>query len=109
MSKPLQNLFQEIPQQLDQERFDPLFSNGDHIRIERILSRGQSSPESGWYDQAENEWIVLVEGEAILEFKDGSSKHLKKGDHLNIPKHMQHRVLWTDPDNTTIWLAVFYN
>jgi len=37
------------------------------------------------------------------------SKELKTGDFLNIPVHQKHRVEWTTPDETMIWLAVFYD
>ena len=33
---------------------------------------------------------------------------LQKGDYLHIPAHVKHKVLWTDPDNITLWLCVFY-
>ncbi|MFP8878842.1 MAG: phosphoribosylaminoimidazole carboxylase, partial [Myxococcota bacterium] len=36
------------------------------------------------------------------------SARLGPGDHLNIPAHTRHRVAWTDPDQATIWLAIFY-
>ena len=40
--------------------------------------------------------------------EDGSVKRLDTGDHVNIPAHTKHRVSWTDPEQETIWLAVFY-
>ena len=103
----LQNLFVDIPAQLDSERCERLVSQGA-VTIERILSRGQSSPDSGWYDQTEDEWVVVLEGEAILTFADGRDYHLHAGDHLLIPAHSQHRVSWTPSDRTTIWLAVHF-
>ena len=30
------------------------------LRIERIVSWGQCSPEGFWYDQEEDEWVCLV-------------------------------------------------
>lgn len=78
------------------------------VRIERIVSHGQCSPQTGWYDQDEHEWVVVVQGRATLGFEDGASVALSAGDHVNIPAHVKHRVAWTDPDQLTVWLAVFY-
>ncbi|WP_341503934.1 cupin domain-containing protein [Gallaecimonas sp. GXIMD4217] len=103
----MKNLFSALPTQLDEERFDELLK-ADHIRIERILSHGHSSPAEGWYDQDEHEWVLVLAGAGELEFEDGRRVRLERGDHLDIPAHSRHRVSWTEPDQTTIWLAVFY-
>jgi cupin 2 domain-containing protein len=78
------------------------------VRIERIVSRGHSSPETGWYDQEQNEWVVVLRGAASVVFEDGRSIDLKEGDFLDIPAHSRHRVDWTDPKAATVWLAVHY-
>ncbi|MCH7548676.1 MAG: cupin domain-containing protein [Candidatus Krumholzibacteriota bacterium] len=79
------------------------------VRIERIVSHGHASPEGFWYDQDENEWVVLLAGAARLRFEsDNKTIELGPGDHVNIPAHTRHRVDWTQPDTDTIWLAVFY-
>ena len=62
------------------------------IRIERIVSKGHSSPDKGWYDQDENEWVMVVEGKAILEFEGGSKRELSTGDYINIPAHVKHKI-----------------
>lgn len=103
----LQNLLANIPSRLDNEQFEPIAHKGS-VTIERILSRGHSSPAAGWYDAKEDEWVLLVEGEAILEFADGHQHRLQRGDHLLIPAHCRHRVAWTPADRTTIWLAVHF-
>ncbi|MDD2558278.1 MAG: cupin domain-containing protein [Desulfuromonadaceae bacterium] len=102
------NLFASIPAKIDEEVFEALLTR-TNVRIERILSHGQSTPAQTWYDQDEHEWVVVLEGCGILEFEDGTEITLRKGDHLNIPAHEKHRVKWTDPDTVTIWLAVFYS
>ncbi|MDN3685131.1 cupin domain-containing protein [Vibrio sinaloensis] len=79
-----------------------------HVRIERILSHGQSSPETGWYDQDEHEWVLVLSGFGVLEFEDGREVRLEAGDYLNIPAHCKHKVQQTSPDEVTVWLAVFY-
>lgn len=78
------------------------------LRIERIISQGQSSPAVGWYDQDENEWVMVLEGAACILLEDGSERRLEKGDYLTLPAHTKHKVSWTDPDRLTVWLAVFY-
>ncbi|MCK0188319.1 hypothetical protein MWU31_24325, partial [Aeromonas hydrophila] len=37
-----------------------------------------------------------------------SCVQLVRGDHINIPARQKHRVEWTHPDMTTVWLCVFY-
>ena len=103
----MHNIFDSIPDNLDAEIFDRLV-DGDGIHIERIISKGHSSPESGWYDQDKNEWLIVLKGEAILLFADESPVNLKTGDFIDIPAHKKHRVEWTDPGTETIWLAVHY-
>ena len=79
------------------------------LRIERIVSQGHQEPASGWYDQDEHEWVLLLRGRARLEFADGSTHTLAAGDYLHLPAHTRHRVAWTDPTQPSIWLAVFYS
>lgn len=101
------NMFEAIPDSLDEELFDQLVRS-EHVRIERIVSTGQKSPASGWYDQKDNEWVMVVKGAARLYFDDQTSVHLREGDFINIPAHRKHSVDWTDPHRETIWLAVHY-
>jgi len=103
----MDNLFSGIPTNLTTECFETLLC-ADHVRIERIVSRGHTSPAHGWYDQDENEWVMVMQGAAILTFADGREMSLKRGDFVNIPAHDKHRVSWTDPQQETIWLAIFY-
>jgi cupin 2 domain-containing protein len=102
------NIFASIPERIPEEMFEDLLKT-DHIRIERILSQGQTSPAEGWYDQAEHEWVLVLEGSGILQFEDGKEITLNKGDFYHIAPHVRHRVGWTDPDRVTVWLAVFFN
>jgi cupin 2 domain-containing protein len=101
------NIFDGLPENLSNEVFEDIVRT-PNMRIERIVSQGNASPEAGWYDQEENEWVIVLEGSAAILFEDGRQVVLKKGDHLNIPTHARHKVLWTDPRGLTIWLAVFY-
>lgn len=102
------NLFHNIPPQLPEEIADTLAAS-DHIRIERIVSRGQCSPPGFWYDQEQHEWVLLLKGEASLRIA-GSDEPvcLAPGDYLNIAAHVRHRVESTSATEDTVWLAVFY-
>lgn len=103
----MNNIFDAIPEQLDSEVFEKLIDSKG-VTIERIISKGHKSPEAGWYDQAQNEWVLLLSGEAMLIFEDESSLRLKAGDYINIPAHKKHKVEWTTAETETVWLAVFY-
>lgn len=100
------NLLSQIPATLPDELITTLLE-ADNIRIERIVSHGQTSPENFWYDQDQDEWVMLVKGAARLQFQNEAIE-MTAGDFVNIPAHRRHRVEWTDPDQLTIWLAVFY-
>ena len=101
------NIFDSLPNDLSVEVSEEII-HALTIRIERIVSKGHSSPDKGWFDQDENEWVMVVEGKAILEFEGGSKRELSTGDYINIPAHVKHKVVQTDPNQITIWLAIFY-
>lgn len=101
------NIFAALPEDLSREVFEDLCRSRS-VRIERIVSKGHTSPETGWYDQEENEWVMVLKGRATLEFEDGTVCSLAAGDYVNIPAHAKHKVAWTEPDEETVWLAVFY-
>jgi len=103
-----ENLFTGIPAELSEELLTTIH-RGDGVRIERIVSQGQSSPQGFWYNQDENEWIIVLEGSAAIEFEEGTEVlELHRGSYLNIPAHVRHRVAWTDPHQKTVWLAIHY-
>jgi cupin 2 domain-containing protein len=103
----MQNLFTLIPGARADEVFEQILNAGP-VRIERIVSRGHASPASGWYDQDEEEWVLVLQGSGKILFEDGPEFLLCPGDYLNIPAQQKHKVTWTDPAGPTIWLAVFY-
>ncbi len=90
------------------EVFDVLL-RAENVRIERIVSHGQASPQGFWYDQSEHEWVVVLRGEARLRFQDDDrTVTMKAGDFVQIAAHRRHRLEWTTPDEPTIWLAIHY-
>ena len=104
----MNNLFTNLPTDLPKELVEVLAEN-KHVRIERIVSTGHTSPEGFWYDQEDAEWVVVLKGEAKLHFEgDDEPIHMKMGDFVNIPAHRKHRIEWTTPDEPTVWLAVHY-
>jgi cupin 2 domain-containing protein len=82
---------------------------GSSFRLERIVSTGQVTPPGQWYDQPEAEWVVLLSGAARLQFEDESDvRELLPGDYLLIAPHRRHRVEWTDQQQPTVWLAIYF-
>jgi len=104
---PINNIFSGIPEKLKNELFEALLQTPG-FRMERIVSQCQCSPEGFWYDQDENEWVMLLKGKAGLRFAGEEVVILQPGDYINIPQHCRHRVEWTDPDQETVWLVVYY-
>ena len=100
------SIFTGIPAQLPTELCQTLLS-APNIRVERIVSKGHCSGDNDWYDQDQDEWVMLVQGAARLIFADDSAIELKPGDYVFIPAHCKHRVDWTSPDTETIWLAIY--
>ncbi len=101
------SIFADIPKQLPEELCQTLLTKPT-IRIERIVSKGHISTDGFWYDQPEDEWVLLLQGRARLRFfEDASSVELAEGDYLLIPAHCKHRVDWTMPTEETIWLAIY--
>ena len=108
MNAVITNIFKNIPEQLPEELTECLCKR-ETVQLERIISRGHSTPAGQWYDQAQDEWVMLLQGQAILLYEIGpKSIHLIAGDYLLIPAHTRHRVDWTQPDVDTIWLAAHF-
>lgn len=105
--KPLQaaagNLFDAAHTELTAEEFLPLLQS-ETTCIERIVSHGTASPPGFWFDQPDDEWVMVVSGKAELAFEDGRQLVMQAGDWITIPAHSRHRVESTTAD--TIWLAV---
>lgn len=101
------NIFNQIPTDLKEEIFEDIIKT-ENLKIERIISYGQSSPKSAWYEQKENEWVIVLKGEAVLSYENSADVNLKTGEYVNIPAFTKHRVSWTLPNAETIWLAIHY-
>jgi cupin 2 domain-containing protein len=103
---PVNNIFAEISDQIPEEIFECILKQKNLV-IERIVSKGHVTLAGQWYDQAGDEWVLLIQGQATLLFEENRRLvRLNPGDYLLIPAHARHRVEWTLPDFNTIWLAV---
>ena len=102
------NLFATIPADLPEELVQTIVSAAS-LRVERIVSRGHASPAGFWYDQPQNEWVLLVSGAARVRFEgEAESVAMKPGDYLHVAARRRHRVEWTAPGVDTVWLAIHY-
>lgn len=102
------NIYENIEVPVAGDERTELLSHSGGVRIERIVSNGHISPKEFWYDETDDEWVLIVRGSARLRFKNPDEViELSAGDSVMIPAHRRHRVDWTTPDSPTIWLAVF--
>jgi len=102
------NLFKDLPETPESEVLQTLLHTR-HVRIDRIVSPpGSSSPDSGWFEEEEHEWVLVLSGGADVLFEDGTGVRLRAGNPLLIPARRKHRVVRTDPEQLTVWLAIFY-
>ncbi|MET0238458.1 MAG: cupin domain-containing protein [Sphingobium sp.] len=99
------NLLTDLPDASAEEVFTQLLTRPG-VRIERIVSQGQVTPEDEPYDQPHDEWVLLLAGAARLWLEGEGERALTPGDALLIPAHVRHRVTWTSADPATVWLAV---
>ncbi len=101
----MDNLFLNLPGELPEELMETLVKT-PNLHIKRILSRGQTTD---WYDQEEHEWVIVLKGATRLRIEgEESARELKEGDYLQIPSRTRHKVEWTHPEETTVWLAIHY-
>ena len=87
------------------EELITVLTENKNVRIERIVSTGQTSQ---WYDQTETEFVVLIDGNAVIDFENGGSIAMSKGDTLLLKPHERHRVSFTSSEPPCVWLCVFY-
>lgn len=102
----MMNLLRDLPGDASREAIESLLDRPG-ARLERIVSRGQATPPGAWYDQEEDEWVALLQGEAELEWAGGARTRLRAGDALLIQARRRHRVAWTTAEPPCVWLALF--
>ena len=101
------NLFKDLPCDLSEEVFEDLLTH-KQLRVERIVSKGQTTPEGEWYDQEGHEWVLVLQGAGELTYEDGSVKRLEAAI-TSIFQPIPSTGELDDPEQETIWLAVFYS
>ena len=105
----MDNLFASVPATTPEELVHVLARTPD-LRLERIVSTAHRTPSGQWYEQATNEWVVVLRGSAGLRFADEEDVVvMRPGDWMDIAAHRRHRVEWTDPAEPTVWLALHYS
>lgn len=104
----LKNILADLPDSTA-EVFETILEKPG-LRIERIISSGQATPAGEWYNQVQDEWVLLVCGSAGLLLEGETAvRRLAPGDYLLLPAGCRHRVEWTDPEGKSIWLAVHFD
>ncbi|ATY34619.1 cupin [Sphingomonas psychrotolerans] len=101
----VENLLTRLPAAKRAEAFTELLARPG-VRVERIVSRGQATPGGAPMVQAQDEWVLLLEGAAGLRIEDSDEVTLHAGDHVWIAGGQQHWVTWTAKDRPTVWLAI---
>lgn len=94
------NLYSDALPPATGERFDTLVRH-KNLMVERIVSSSTITPRE--YVQSQDEWVVLVKGEAIVRVGD-QSVAMAPGDYLFLPAGMPHSV--EHVSQAAIWLAV---
>jgi cupin 2 domain-containing protein len=103
------NLLHHLPPDAGQEVFESLVKTGA-FRLERIVTRGQTTPAGQWYDQQLPEWVMVLSGRARLVFEEPDETiELGPGDALIIDAHRRHRVDWVDERAPVVWLALHFS
>jgi len=100
----IRNIY-DLPELPLPEELTTILAQSGNIRVERIVSTGQVSD---WHDQAETEFVVLLQGSAVIEFENDKTVSLSRGDTVLIEPHERHRVSFTSSEPPCVWLCVFY-
>ena len=104
----MDNLFAQYPEKHSEELIEEITS-GASFTLKRIVSQGHATPQGEWYDQEQEEWVILLKGSADIIIEDKAEiVSLRPGDYVHLPAHRKHRVERTDPDTETVWLALHY-
>jgi cupin 2 domain-containing protein len=88
-----------------EESFETLLESGN-VLLEKITTYGKLKSPGKWYDQDRDEWVMLLQGNATIEFVPDDTLELQKGDFILIPAHKKHRVTKTSHNPDCIWLAL---
>jgi cupin 2 domain-containing protein len=96
----LGHLFSDCAPPREGERIEILLAHRNLV-VERIVSSSKITAKT--YVQPQDEWVVLMRGEAKLDVA-GSAVELKAGDYLFLPAGTPHAV--RSVSDGALWLAV---
>src|SRR3546814_12326601 len=99
------NLLAALPRAAAGEVFTELLARPG-VRLERIVSAGQTTPADAPMVQDTDEWVLLLAGEAGLRLEDGPAIALRPGDHGFIPAGVPHWVTPTSRSPPAVWPAL---
>jgi cupin 2 domain-containing protein len=72
------------------ESFDTLIEQ-DNVRIERIVSTGQVTPDGDWLDSEDAEFVLVVSGAAKLRIEgEWDDRALGEGDYILLLSPSRH-------------------
>ena len=94
------NLFKE-------EIFEEII-RGSSFKVKKIVSPPMPDGDTKWYLQEEKELVIILQGEAKIEFDNSNIISLKTGDYFLIDSSIKHRVAYTSDNPVTIWLTIYY-
>ena len=110
MSIPFKSDLLKLPKNWDGvEEYTEILLSGENWRLERIVSRGHISPPGFWYEQTEDEWVMVIQGTGEIMWADGLRCVLNKGESVLIPRYCRHRVSMTSAETECIWLCLFFD
>jgi cupin 2 domain-containing protein len=105
----IENILENIPADLPEEVFSTLVS-AKNFTLKRIVSHGHATPPGEWLSEKQDEWVLLLSGQAGLRFaKEEAPFTMNRGDYLLIPANTPHRVEWTSAQEKTVWLALYFS
>jgi cupin 2 domain-containing protein len=99
------NFLSNVPDVQSGDEYFEIINETDSFIIERIVSNNAVSPADGWYDQDHDEWVMVMQGAAVIETHSGKTE-LHSGDTFFIPAGIKHKVIYTSANPVCIWLAV---
>ena len=92
------------------EESERVLQSGESWCLKLIVSNQFKSPDGFWYDQDEDEWLLLLKGSARLRLENPEQIiDLSAGDHLYLPSRRRHRIERTDPQPGTVWIALYWS
>jgi cupin 2 domain-containing protein len=104
----MNNIFDIPTYKNNTEEIVDLIEKNRIIKIERIISFGQKTPDNVWLCEKNEEWVILLKGKSLIIFENGLKYSLHKGDYISINANTKHRVEYTSKKPPCIWLTIHF-